>query len=176
MDAQATGGFLRFFSDLPDPRAANCIHKLSDIFAEVAASSADGDVQWQQAAITGLADGIRSGPLAAANISPMAPLLTRAPQSTKDNLLNLIRKATSTAQDNALPRSGALANQLNLAQLQAGQVAVTGPGVTVTLREPAAATASPTPGRGGRLRPIDRRGPDRHCRSRLRVCARCAQN
>jgi predicted transposase YbfD/YdcC len=41
MDAQATasccalptGGFLRFFSALPDPRAANCIHKLSDIFA-----------------------------------------------------------------------------------------------------------------------------------------------
>lgn len=33
MDAQATGGFLRFFSDLPDPRAANRIHRLSDIFA-----------------------------------------------------------------------------------------------------------------------------------------------
>lgn len=33
MDVQATGGFLRFFNDLPDPRAANRIHKLSDIFA-----------------------------------------------------------------------------------------------------------------------------------------------
>jgi predicted transposase YbfD/YdcC len=33
MDAQATGGFLRFFQDLPDPRAANCVHTLSDIFA-----------------------------------------------------------------------------------------------------------------------------------------------
>lgn len=41
MDAQATaeccapaaGGFWSFFSDLPDPRAANVIHKLSDIFA-----------------------------------------------------------------------------------------------------------------------------------------------
>jgi len=41
MDAQATGegcalshgGFLRFFLDLPDPRAANSVHKLSDIFA-----------------------------------------------------------------------------------------------------------------------------------------------
>lgn len=41
MDAQAigeccaipAGGFLRFFLDLPDPRAANCIHKLSDLFA-----------------------------------------------------------------------------------------------------------------------------------------------
>lgn len=60
-----------------------------------------------------------------------------------------VEAALSRAQDNALPRSGALANQLNLAQLQAGQVAVSGPGVTVTLREPAAATASPRPGRGG---------------------------
>src|SRR5436190_5669760 len=33
MDAQATGGFLRFFQDLPDPRAANRVHKLSDLFA-----------------------------------------------------------------------------------------------------------------------------------------------
>jgi hypothetical protein len=42
MDAQATGcrcaptqpvhgGFLRFFADLPDPRAANAVHRLSDI-------------------------------------------------------------------------------------------------------------------------------------------------
>ena len=28
---QATGGFLRFFADLPDPRAANVVHHLSDI-------------------------------------------------------------------------------------------------------------------------------------------------
>jgi predicted transposase YbfD/YdcC len=33
MDAQATGGFLRFFDELPDPRAANRIHRLGDIFA-----------------------------------------------------------------------------------------------------------------------------------------------
>lgn len=31
MDAQATGGFLRFFRDLPDPRAANAVHRLDDI-------------------------------------------------------------------------------------------------------------------------------------------------
>jgi DDE_Tnp_1-associated len=31
MDVQATGGMLRFFLDLPDPRAANVIHKLHDI-------------------------------------------------------------------------------------------------------------------------------------------------
>ena len=41
MDAQATaeccalrtGGLLRFFGDLPDPRAANVVHKLTDLFA-----------------------------------------------------------------------------------------------------------------------------------------------
>ena len=31
MDGQAHGGFLRFFSDLPDPRAANTVHRLGDI-------------------------------------------------------------------------------------------------------------------------------------------------
>src|SRR4051794_39861140 len=31
MDGQAHGGFLRFFSNLPDPRAANVVHRLSDI-------------------------------------------------------------------------------------------------------------------------------------------------
>jgi predicted transposase YbfD/YdcC len=31
MDGQATGGILRFFGDLPDPRAHNVIHKLHDI-------------------------------------------------------------------------------------------------------------------------------------------------
>ena len=31
MDGQATGGILRFFRDVPDPRASNVIHKLHDI-------------------------------------------------------------------------------------------------------------------------------------------------
>jgi predicted transposase YbfD/YdcC len=31
MDSQATGGTLRFFGDMPDPRAHNVIHKLHDI-------------------------------------------------------------------------------------------------------------------------------------------------
>lgn len=31
MDGQATGGFLRHFRDLPDPRACNVIHKLQDM-------------------------------------------------------------------------------------------------------------------------------------------------
>jgi hypothetical protein len=31
MEVSATGGFLRFFFDMPDPRAVNKIHKLSDM-------------------------------------------------------------------------------------------------------------------------------------------------
>ena len=35
MDGRATGGTLRFFRDLPDPRAANVVHKLHDILVQV---------------------------------------------------------------------------------------------------------------------------------------------
>jgi uncharacterized protein YlxW (UPF0749 family) len=49
----------------------------------------------------------------------------------------------------ALPQSGTLARELRSAQLAAGQVAVGGPGITVTLREPPKSTASPSAGRGG---------------------------
>ena len=74
----------------------------------------------------------------------------RAAEKQGDDLAKQVSSAEaalSRAQDNAL--SGALVNQLDLAQLQAGQIAVSGPGVTVTLREPAAPTASPSAGRGG---------------------------
>jgi uncharacterized protein YlxW (UPF0749 family) len=60
-----------------------------------------------------------------------------------------LERQLAAAQDAALPKSGAIARDLDLAQLQAGQLAVSGPGITVTLREPAAPTASPDPGRGG---------------------------
>jgi uncharacterized protein YlxW (UPF0749 family) len=60
----------------------------------------------------------------------------------------------SRAQDSALPKSGSLARQLSLAQLQAGLTAVSGPGLVVTLREPPTPTSSPTAGRGGGT-PID---------------------
>jgi uncharacterized protein YlxW (UPF0749 family) len=76
----------------------------------------------------------------------------RAAQNQGDELAKQVsaaEAALSRAQHNALPRSGALSRELSLDQLQAGQLAVTGPGVTVTLREPASATDSPTPGRGG---------------------------
>jgi uncharacterized protein YlxW (UPF0749 family) len=51
----------------------------------------------------------------------------------------------------ALPASGALAEQLHRAELAAGQLAVTGPGLTVTLRTPEQPSASASPGRGGTI-------------------------
>jgi hypothetical protein len=59
MDAQATvqccalrtGGFLQFFGDLPDPRAANCIHKLSDIFAIAICAVICGAEGWVDVAL-----------------------------------------------------------------------------------------------------------------------------
>ena len=50
MDGQATAGLLRHFQDLSDPRAANVIHKLSDILTLAICAvicSADGWVQVQ---------------------------------------------------------------------------------------------------------------------------------
>jgi uncharacterized protein YlxW (UPF0749 family) len=76
----------------------------------------------------------------------------RAAQHTGDDLANRVtglEKQLSSAQRQALPQSAQLARNLSLAQLQAGQVAVTGPGMVVTLRDPPTPTASPTGGRGG---------------------------
>lgn len=50
MDATASGGFLRFFQDLPDPRAGNSIHKLHDLIVIAVLAvicGADGWVQVQ---------------------------------------------------------------------------------------------------------------------------------
>jgi uncharacterized protein YlxW (UPF0749 family) len=51
--------------------------------------------------------------------------------------------------DSALAANGALGAKLNLAQLQAGQVAVKGPGLQVVLSEPPAPTPTAEPGRVG---------------------------
>jgi len=90
-----------------------------------------------------------------------------APQTAKvhDSLVSRVRGAqhvvsSLTAQEQqldaeinaaraqALGGTGAL-NGLDRSQLQAGLIAVTGPGLEVDLREPAKSTASATPGRGG---------------------------
>jgi uncharacterized protein YlxW (UPF0749 family) len=65
-----------------------------------------------------------------------------------------LERRLAAAQDEALPRSGAAARDLDIAQLQAGETAVDGPGITVTLRDRAVRTASAEPGRGGTT-PID---------------------
>lgn len=76
----------------------------------------------------------------------------RAAEQQDDDLaqrVTALEGALSAAQANALPRSGTLSRELSLAEMQAGEVAVEGPGLVVTLGEPPAPTASPTPGRGG---------------------------
>src|SRR5919198_5364936 len=87
-----------------------------------------------------------------------------APEATKvhDSLVTRVRAAQQAGDDladhvgelerqlsAALPKSGPVAQDLELARLQAGLVAVSGPGVSVTLSEPPQPTATPTPGRGG---------------------------
>jgi uncharacterized protein YlxW (UPF0749 family) len=59
-----------------------------------------------------------------------------------------LNRQLNTLREDALGGS-ALAGQLTRAQLQAGQIAVTGPGLQVVLTEPPVAAASPTPGNGG---------------------------
>jgi uncharacterized protein YlxW (UPF0749 family) len=65
-----------------------------------------------------------------------------------------LERRLSQAQDAALPQSAAIAGQLDREQLAAGEIGVSGPGLTVTLREPPPATSSPAAGRGGTV-PID---------------------
>jgi uncharacterized protein YlxW (UPF0749 family) len=81
----------------------------------------------------------------------------RAAQHGGDDLaqrLSELEGRLAALRAQSLPQSGALAQQLQRAQLAAGQTAVTGPGLTVMLREPPAASASSVAGRGGTT-PID---------------------
>lgn len=76
----------------------------------------------------------------------------RAAQRTADDLAKQVgglEGQLSAAQDAALAGSGAVPRQLAQYQLAAGQLAVTGPGLTVTLREPTAPSSTPSAGRGG---------------------------
>lgn len=91
-----------------------------------------------------------------------------APEAQKvhDSLVNRVRSAQkqdatlsrrvqqisdelNAVRDRALANSGGLAADIEQARIAAGQVAVTGPGVEVTLTEPPRATATDQPGRGG---------------------------
>jgi uncharacterized protein YlxW (UPF0749 family) len=76
----------------------------------------------------------------------------RSAQQADDDLqrrLDRLNAQLGALRAAALPSSGSLAQQLQRAEVLAGQVAVTGPGMTVTLREPPAPSPTTVPGRGG---------------------------
>jgi predicted transposase YbfD/YdcC len=53
MDGQATGGIVRFFRDLPDPRARNVIHKLHDILVIAICAVICGADGWAEVEVFG---------------------------------------------------------------------------------------------------------------------------
>jgi len=55
MEAQATGGLLRFFEDLPDPRGRNKLHKLSDMLTIAILAVICGADGWEDVALFGRA-------------------------------------------------------------------------------------------------------------------------
>lgn len=73
-------------------------------------------------------------------------------QHTADSLTNqanALDTEVNAARAAVLPRSGALAEQLQRDIIAAGEAAVTGPGLTVTLSEPRAPNPAATAARGG---------------------------
>jgi uncharacterized protein YlxW (UPF0749 family) len=76
----------------------------------------------------------------------------RAAQAANDRLdgrASALERQLAELQRTALANAGALPAALALDQLAAGQVAVAGPGLTVTLREAPTPSAPPTAGRAG---------------------------
>lgn len=55
MEAQATGGLLRFFENLPDPRGCNKIHKLRDMLVIAIGAVICGADSWEDVALFGRA-------------------------------------------------------------------------------------------------------------------------
>lgn len=53
MDGRATGGTLRFFRDMPDPRAANVVHKLHDILVIAICAVICGADGWAEVEVFG---------------------------------------------------------------------------------------------------------------------------
>ena len=53
MDAPAAGGLLRFFSDLPDPRAPNVVHKLHDVLVVALCAIICGADGWAEVEVFG---------------------------------------------------------------------------------------------------------------------------
>jgi uncharacterized protein YlxW (UPF0749 family) len=92
----------------------------------------------------------RSAP-AAAKVHDRLVERVRQAQHAADDLdarARSLEQQLTGAQQRALP-GGSVTRNLDQRQLLAGQTAVSGPGMTVTLREPTTKTSSPTAGRGG---------------------------
>jgi len=53
MDAQATGDMLRYFRDLPDPRACNVVHRLHDILVIAICAVICGADGWAEVELFG---------------------------------------------------------------------------------------------------------------------------
>jgi uncharacterized protein YlxW (UPF0749 family) len=93
----------------------------------------------------------RSAPETAKVHDSLVARVRTAQHSANDlgSRVRTLQQQLASAQNEALPRSGALAQQLDRAELEAGQIAVSGPGLTVTLREPKKTTSTAPAGRGG---------------------------
>jgi uncharacterized protein YlxW (UPF0749 family) len=90
------------------------------------------------------------GAPAAAKVHDSLVARVRAAQQNGAELadrVGTLEEQLAAAQGKALPKASAA--ELQRAKADAGQIAVTGPGITVTLSEPPVATASPATGRGG---------------------------
>jgi putative membrane-bound dehydrogenase-like protein len=85
--------------------------KLSVLLNDVTASNAADDVAWQQAAVTGIADGLRSRGLVSEGRSPLMSLVANDSPETKrsrDRLEQLLKLSLVTAQDSTQPIPGRL--------------------------------------------------------------------
>jgi uncharacterized protein YlxW (UPF0749 family) len=76
----------------------------------------------------------------------------RSAQQQADELdlrARTLENQLARAQQQALPGAGGITRDLNRAEAAAGQTPVTGPGITVTLKEPKKQTSGASAGRGG---------------------------
>ncbi len=78
--------------------------KLSVVLAEITASSSDKDTPWQEAAVSGLADGLRGRGLATASHSGLMGLVSTDftnNNPTRARIEDLFKRAAATARDSA---------------------------------------------------------------------------
>jgi putative membrane-bound dehydrogenase-like protein len=99
--------------------ASETPEKLSLLLGEVTASSADADVAWQEAAVTGMADGIRSRGLTGTNQAALMTLTvgdSPAAQHTRARVEELVHRSQQLVKDTAQPLNQRLVAMGLLAQ------------------------------------------------------------